>query len=592
VPNPALLLGEVAGVTALLALPAAGGALFARRRGVRSLPLICVAGLAVPCVIGYAGVGLYLISPAVGRVSVAVLYGTAVLAAVYLGVKADSDGRALLRWGFALLAATAAAALFALGLGFLRGDIVSGRAGILATAQVRYAGPLPNDAAFPYWFAQQLLARARPLPHYLTPYWQSSDRPPLQTGVYLLVRSVVPYSDPSAALYQVTGTVLQCLWVPAAWCVLGAARIGCRGIACGILAIAATGFVLMNSFFVWPKLFPAAFLLLLAAVLLADDWAMLRGSRAAGALCGVAAALALLGHEASALVLVPMLVLVLVVPRYRPAWRSVGAAATATVLLVAPWVLYQQIYDPPGDNLTKLQLAGQSQAARNPHQSLFSAIFRSYGHLSAAQVAHSKWSNLATPFGHGPLMSRYLAQLTENLFAGSGAAVLRRGDAVAGLRSLSFVYLLPAVGLLVLGVIAIPVLCWRRRARGPDIRLAGRAAVLLVLSVVFWAVVLFGPGATTNQQGSFALPLLLLVVGVIGLWRLAPAAAAGITAVHVAATIVVYAVLVPSYGEAPQLSRPASPAMIVLAGIGLTALLALCLWGPDPVAGDATPRRE
>jgi hypothetical protein len=585
-----LLPGEVAGVAALLALPAAGGALFAHRRGVRSPPLLCVAGLAVPCVIGYAAVGLYLISPAVGRASVAVLYAGAVLVAVALAVRADADERALLRWGLALLGAAAAAALFALGLGFLRGDVVSGRAGILATGQLRYAGPLPNDAAFPYWFAQQLLARARPLPHHLTPYWQSSDRPPLQAGVYLLVRSVVPYSDPSGTLYQVTGTVLQCLWVPAAWCLLRAAKIGRRGIACGVVAIATTGFVLMNSFFVWPKLFPAAFVLLLAAAVLADDWTALRGSRVAGALCGAAAALALLGHESSALVLLPMLLLVVAVPRYRPAWRSVGAAAASAVLLVVPWLLYQQLYDPPGDNLTKLQLAGQSYGVRDPHQSLLSAIFHSYGHLSATQILHAKWSNLTTPFSHGTLVSRYLVQLTENLFAGSGAAALRRGDAIAGLRSLSFTFLLPAVGLLALGVVVIAAHGWGRRARGPDVRLAGRIALLLVLCVVFWAIVLFGPAATANQQGSFALPLLLLAAGVIGLWRLAPALAVGVTALHVAATTVVYAIAVPSYGEASQLSGAAYPGMAVLAVVGLAGLLALILWGENyaPIGAAST----
>ena len=59
----------------------------------------------------------------------------------------------------------------------------------------RYLTGLPSDNVLPWFLARQLEAKARPLPMYLVPGWQSSDRPPLQTGYYLMQHAVLGTSN-------------------------------------------------------------------------------------------------------------------------------------------------------------------------------------------------------------------------------------------------------------------------------------------------------------------------------------------------------------------------------------------------------------
>src|SRR6202023_1057647 len=130
----------------------------------------------------------------------------------------------------------------------------------------------------PRVFAEQLLAARRPLPPILSlpGPWRSSDRPPMQTCLYLLIRSVTPVGDRSGLLYEVSGALLQSLWLPALWCLLTLLRLPRRLIALSLAAVLASGFVIFNAFYVWPKLFAAAFVVLLASLVLTGEWATAR----------------------------------------------------------------------------------------------------------------------------------------------------------------------------------------------------------------------------------------------------------------------------------------------------------------------------
>jgi hypothetical protein len=501
--------------SAILVVPAAVGLLLSARLGVESQPVQAIYALGAPCLLGLLAFVFYVMSPSVGRIAIVIAYTLTAWGGVVLWIRLNPQTTPALRSWIIPAGLAISAAAFSLGLGFLHGG--SGKP--LVTAATRYNWQLPSDNALPWLFARQLLSTHRPLPHYLVPGWLSSDRPPLQTGVYLLVRTVLPVADSDALLYQVVGTLLQCLWAPALWCLLRATGVSRRAIACGLSVVMLSGFGIVNSFFTWPKLFPAAFLVLLAAVVLTDGWETERNRVATGTACGLAMGLALLGHEGSALAGLPLVALVLINPR-RWTRLQVGLLAFGTVVvLVAPWMLYQRYYDPPGNDLAKEQLAGQTKW--NPNQGLVSAVADSYSHLDLSQVIHYKWENVAKPLSGEPEQVQAFVTLENNLFGGGKSAV-RRAAAVRDLRTLYFYNLFPAVGLFVLGPLAQLYALRRNRTRRIGLPAANRMWALVGLILILWALVEFGPGTTVIHQGTYVTELLIFAAATIAFWSVSP----------------------------------------------------------------------
>jgi uncharacterized membrane protein (UPF0136 family) len=477
-----------------------------------------------------------------------------------------------------------AAAAVSLGIGFLHGGTES----VFRVEWVRYFDRIAGDNALPWQFALQLQAPTRPLPHLLSGHWLSSDRPPLQTSVYLMVRAVLPIADQHQLVYQALGTLLQSLWVPALWCVLTVVGLPRRAIAGGVAAVAVSGFVLFNSFYVWPKLFPAAFLVLLAGIVLTAEWRSVRRRVAGGVACGLGTGLATLGHQESVLALIPLAVLVLAVPRRWPRWRCLVPAAGVVLVLMAPWTLYQRYVDPPGTNLTELQLAGGPA----PGKGLVSAVVGAYEHESAARFWHDKWSNLHTVGAGEPQELRSLGTVAANLFATGGSGAAERSVAVQELRYLSYEWFLPALGLFVIGPLAWALAAWLRRQRGPDMEFARRIWVFLVLASVLWALVLFGPHATSVEQGSYAFELLAFAGGLIGLWRLSRVLAAVVMALQVGiglATSLAASAAIPATSLSLFGPLDLGEALLAAGGLLLLALLPLVAPGLPSEVGAGPP---
>ena len=120
-PGVGVVTVELLGVSAVLAVPAAGGLLFAARLGVRSRPVLCIFALAAPCLIGYAAIALYLASSTFGRFATLGLYLAAALVTISLARSAGTSVRRSLRFWAGLAGLTVAAAAFSIGMGFLRG---------------------------------------------------------------------------------------------------------------------------------------------------------------------------------------------------------------------------------------------------------------------------------------------------------------------------------------------------------------------------------------------------------------------------------------------------------------------------------------
>jgi hypothetical protein len=573
--------GDLLLAAVVLAVPAAAGLLVAVSVRVQARAAQAIFAFAAPCVLAYGVAGFYLLSPVAGRaVSVAAYAATLILGA-WLWRRDPAAARTLKWWAVPGLM-TVAAAAFVLGLGFLHGHTeIAGR-----EPEIRYIRRLANDNVLPHLFADQLLAARRPLPRILsTPGpWLSSDRPPMQTCLYLLIRSVTPRGDRNRLLYEASGALFQSFWLPALWCLMILIRLPRRLIALTLAAVLASGFVIFNAFYVWPKLFAAAFVVLLAALVLTDEWAAARSKAWVGAAGGIAAAVGILGHEGAVLGIVPLVLIVLASRELRPRLRAASAGAAAFVLLLVPWTLYQRFYDPPGTALLKLLLADTQNFTA--HQGAVTDIVNAYERLGFSQVVAHKWSNLTQAFVHEPATLKSFADLILNLFAPGGPGAAARGAAVEQLRVLSFRYFLPTLGLFALGPIAYALAYWWRGRRGQEMLAALRLWIYVALALVVWALVMLGP-ALANEVGSYAPELLAFAAGAISLWALSHRLAVGVCVFQIALGVVTYAVLNPVFAFMVPAPGALDPAAAVLATLGFLAVVWLCWSAPASEGGAA-----
>ena len=551
----------------VLGVPAAVGLLAAVALGVRARAAQAIFAFSAPCVLAYGVAGFYLLSPGVGRaVSVAAYAGTVVVGG-WLWRRDRAGARNVTWWAVPGLL-TLAAAAFVLGLGYLHGHTELAN----RVPEIRYVRRLANDNVLPDAFAQQLLAARRPLPRILsTPGpWLSSDRPPMQTCLYLLIRSVVPLGDPKNLEYEVSGALLQSLWLPALWCLLTLLGLPRKLVALSLAAVLASGFVIFNAFYVWPKLFAAAFVVLLAVLVLTGEWATARSKARIGAAAGVAAAVAILAHEGSFLGIVPLVVIVLASRELRPSLRAAAAGAASFLILLVPWWLYQRFYDPPGTALLKYQLADTSDFSA--HQGVLSEIVNAYERLGFSRVVAHKWSNLTQAFVHEPAEVKAFVNLVSNLFASGGSGAAARSAAVEQLRELSFSFFVPTLGLFALGPIAYVLAYWWRRRRGGEMVAALRLWVYVASALVFWALVLLGP-PLSNELGSYAPELLAFAAGAISLWELSHRLAVGVCVFQIVLGIVTYAILNPVFAFMVPRPGAVDVSAAVLAAVGFIAVV-------------------
>ena len=255
-------------------------------------------------------------------------------------------------------------------------------------SSLRFIPGLPFDPVIPAVLGDRLFAGEPVRPFMLD--WLSSDRPPLQTGLYLFVLPWLKLlSLPEGLGYQCVGTFCQLFWVPATWLMMCALCRERRVAAAGVLILAITGFFLLNSVYVWPKLLAGSYVLF-AGLLLID--ANPHRPRFA-LLAGLAAALGWLAHGGvafSLIALVPIWVI-----RGCPYWRKIPVTALLFLLIAGPWLWYQKFYDPPGDRLLKWHLAGTIPVDSRP---LFEVLRTAYSELSWSEWLDVKLANIRTLF--------------------------------------------------------------------------------------------------------------------------------------------------------------------------------------------------
>jgi MFS family permease len=439
-------------------------------------------------------------------------------------------------------------------------------------ASSRFIEGLPADNAVPLILAHAVERDRRPLPDPLYANWSPSDRPPLQTGIYLSTTSVLGL-EKSELQYSVVSSLLQSLWLLGIWAFFAAARTSRALAALTTAAILFSGFTLMNTFYVWPKLLSAAYLLVVAAIFLTSSSSRIVKERGCATVLGLCVAGALLAHNGAFIALIA-LVAYLLLRRQVPSWTLVVPAAIVAALVVAPWIAYQKVVDPPGDKLLKLQVAGIPNI--DTPRSLTHELVHHYRRIGPEKAITNKLDNLINPFRGEDELAREAWRVVVSTGKGDHA---RRDQAIHDLRWNQFFYLLPTLGILALGPIlfALSIVAEKLGLRpGRSLRDAPHEWPLLIflaLIIFFWSLILFGPNYTFLHQGTYITPLLAFIVCTAFWWRLSPLVTTALVALQAAATLYLY-------NEIP-LGAPtglftARPGLFAVGGGASMAVLTIC----------------
>jgi hypothetical protein len=504
---------------AALMLCALAITVFAILRGVRDriqAGLITLAATAVP---GYFVFWLTLWTPHLNR-----FYAMGSIIAALIGLflclpKLTKEGWAVLRSLLTPLLLTGAAALMVLSSGFLYG----GMNDPLSKAQCRFLPRLPPDNELPL-----LLALGTRSPHVAVPMqgnWLSSDRPPLESGMVLAQFPL--FRHPRDQGYTVLCVLAQTLWIFALWLLLSAFRLDSSAIVLSITACLFSGFAFLNSFFVWPKMLAGAYALGFFASFVSARLVKSNSRLLAWLVPGSLLAFSLLAHGGTVFALLPAVPLLVFWKRPWPIKRMMMAVVFG-FLVYSPWILYQKLYDPPGDRLLKYHLAGVEPVTSRP---FFQVVKTAYGSLSWDQIVSYKKQNLQFAFGGGWQNLEDISHLVKPLLTPGNLP-----DAAPWgfhLREQMFFHPAACLGFFLLSPLAL-LAGISKRFRTPEWRAACAFWVFAFIANGIWCLLMFGPSTTSIHQGAYATMLLAMAAAVLSLWALWPPLAVIVTLLQVA----------------------------------------------------------
>ncbi len=397
----------------------------------------------------------------------------------------------------------------------------------------RYRENLPGDNTLPHNLARALVEGDDP--KRANGEWQSSDRPPLQTGWLLLTwPATAALGIESRTASGTAATWFQLLWVAAVYGLLRSLTLNPARAIAWTVVIGLSGFCVQNTVFTWPKLAAGAF-----ACGAFGLWLLPAAGPHRRATILIGAALAALGWLAhggvafSYLALVPFLVWRFLADRvaeplpapserevYPPTaapkatravplrtippiqalpWRDWLLALGVFLLLALPWTAYQKFYDPPGNQLLKLHLAGHD--GPDP-RGTWQTIRDAYRPLSWSEIMERRRANIALQVGGG--------WVTLFDFSAAGASARREAEFFRPARALTW---------WVLGLAALPMLLLHR-ARRSTLRAQASAHATLaawpLLTTLIWCGLMFSAGNAVIHQGSYAVMLSSFVL--LSLW--------------------------------------------------------------------------
>jgi hypothetical protein len=391
-------------------------------------------------------------------------------------------------------------------------------------AQTRFGYAMPPDNIIPLIIAD--LLRDGVIRSPMLGSWLSSDRPPLQAGLYMLLTLKM-----GGGGYQIVASWLQATFLFGVWIVAMAAGLTTAARRLVLLAACLLPVTILNTFYTWPKMLSVGYLLIVFALVFCYRPADRREQWAIGLLVGGMTALAMLSHGSAAFLLIGIAVMVVVTWRW-PSWRTSAVALGTGAVLYAPWAAYQAFVDPPGNRLLKWHLAGVIDVDQ---RSFGQALREAYGALSWSGYVHGRIENFWAIVGSWPASLRELATV-----------VFTEDDALAQkLRIEDFFNFLPALHGFSIALIAAILLL---PAMGAWSRQRTMALVLLgtvLATCIAYAVLLLIPGSAVNHQATYAVHVMAAMAAMTVLALRTPMLAIGFIAIQTVTIATLYAFTLP-----------------------------------------------
>jgi hypothetical protein len=557
----------------LTALPGAAAALGLARRGVRNVALLLISGLAATGLVGILAFWLYFAEPEIGQTfSFIVAFGSAGLTAWLLWER-KIDKALLLRLAVPLVL-WVLGTYFVIFLGFLHG----GEGDPLGTAATRFLPGLPSDNGIPIFFAEWYFHHGHqtPIPEF-PGEWLSSDRPPLQVGYVL---SQMPfYRALPGQHYEAIGVALQQLWIIGLWALLEAARVSrvTKGLA--MITVLVSDVAMLNGFFIWPKMLPAALLLAVAALVLTPLWGEVRKQKWGAALVAALVGLAMMGHGGSVFAVIPLVI----VGAWRgvPSWRWLGVGVLVGLCFMAPWSAYQKYVDPPGNRLLKYMLAGEPEVSE---KATGEAIIDNYKRVGFSGALHEKGQNYITMAGGG-LAFEALHRGVKDIGDGNWSGF------IGEVRDVYFFDLFPALGLLLIAPFVMALARSRGRLRKIEWGFSLTLWATVGIGAFFWGLIMFGDlaGLAVMHAGTFAIPVMAFVACVVGLRAVFPRFAIWWTSIAAAVMLAIY---VPALTPPPGTSYSALAILICAVSLAAFVFLVLRREGAGEVSSELAPAEQ
>lgn len=546
----------------LTIVPGLAMGVLAIRRGMRDIVLVGVAMMAGIGAWGYIAFWLWFATHKLGHL-LSFLFPLACIPFIFWNyLRLDLTCRKILTHLLVPLALCGAASLLVLSLGFLYGGFNEP----FMTAGNRFSHPLPMDNTLPYINA--LALRMAVVPN-VGAQWRSSDRPPLQTGLVLSQDAYL--AKPRDLAYTIQGALFQSLWIFGAWLLLTAFKVDRRAIVLVLAVSLLSGFIFLNTFFVWPKLLAAAYTLGLLAIVVTPQYVFLQNCTAASILTGAILSLAMLSHGGSAFAIIGA-GFVAVIFRRRVPVKALVLIAVSAIAIYTPWMLYQKLYDPPGDTLLKMHLAGiQGVDPRPFSQTLISA----YAALTPRQIISNKVANLRRVFENSANFWSATRDLVLHIREHDRAASI-----VGMMRGWMFFFLIVNLGFLVIGPLTLSAGIWKKY-RTTEWRAAAIMWVFVVLTVIVWCLLMFGPSTTIIHQGSYAVVLLAYAGSILAIWAFSRFLAVFIGCLQVMLNVLLYVVFIePAAPKGLVATQPLVLGSLILCAVSLmfTGYLLATLW--------------
>jgi hypothetical protein len=362
------------------------------------------------------------------------------------------------------------------------------------------------------------------------------------------------------------------MWIASLWLLVQTFSASKRifAVVCGFSIF--SGFFVLQTFFIWPKLFAAAFYVVALVAIRFPEDGISRCNRIDTMLGGAAIALAMLSHG-GIFFSVLALAIVLLVRRKLPGLRPACWGIVILLLLMLPWSAYQRFYDPPGDRLLKWHLAG---VIDRDSRSFGEAFIDAYTKPPFSQILGNKIANVRTLFGVSPW---------EDLRQARMHGTSQWQSLVHWYKLVTFYYFFQMLGLLNLGFLAFLFarVFSAKLKHSALISATQRLFVLAFVSLGVWCLLIYIPCSDIIHAGSYGTVLLLFAALSVSLVSVAPRLTYVLLALQALFLFPLFA-LTDAFTKSSTgtiVAGGADPGMAFLAALSLLMLLMLVVFGGD-----------